>query len=288
MSVRRWLQSRRLIRWIAVAGLLLIVLSGITVGQRGFRRRGRIRNLEEYKQYIQEIRQYSGIPKWQIEQDFKHDTFTFVRIQYDSMGGWGWRTDHPDSDWNFSYRLQELTSLQVDPDGKILRLTDDELFNYPWIYIIEPGYMYLDDREVVALRKYLLSGGFLMVDDFWGEREWWNFYAQIKRVFPDREPIELSLDHEIFHCVYDLEEKPQIPSIGHARSGRSYERYDAREPHYKAIFDDNDRMMAIICHNTDLGDGWEREGDDPYYFKEYSEKKAYPLGINIVVYAMTH
>ena len=134
----------------------------------------------------------------------------------------------------------------------------------------------------------LISGGFLMVDDFWEEEEWRNFYNEIKRVFPDREPQELTLDHEIFHCVYDLKEKPQIPSIRHGMAGRSYERRDAKVPHYRAILDDNGRMMAIICHNTDLGDGWEREGVDPYYFKEYSEKSAYPLGINIVVYAMTH
>jgi hypothetical protein len=131
-----------------------------------------------------------------------------------------------------------------------------------------------------------------MVDDFWGEDEWYQFYTQIKRVFPDREPEELPLSHEVFHLVYDLKVKPQIPSIGHLRgfidSGRTYERWDAQEPHYRGIFDDKGRMMAIICHNTDLGDGWEREGVDPNYFREFSEKYAYPLGINIVVYAMTH
>ena len=143
----------------------------------------------------------------------------------------------------------------------------------------------------MALRRYLLNGGFLMVDDFWGDEEWDNFYDEIKRVFPHREPEEVSLNHEIFHCVYDLKEKPQIPSINHAWGGRDFgrtwERYDAETPHYKAIFDDNDRMMVIICHNTDLGDGWEREGEDPWYFREFSEKSAYPLGINIVMYAMT-
>ena len=145
---------------------------------------------------------------------------------------------------------------------------------------------------MLALRRYLLRGGFLMVDDFWGGAEWENFYQEIKRVFPDREPEELSLDHEIFRCVYKVKEKPQVPSIHHFLQGYTYEpRPDAdggREPHYRALFDDKRRMMAIICHNTDLGDGWEREGVDEGYFHEYSEKRAYPMGINIVFYAMTH
>jgi hypothetical protein len=182
--------------------------------------------------------------------------------------------------------------MKVHPDGKVLRITDPELFDHPFIYLIEPGDLYFSDAEVETLRRYLLSGGFLMVDDFWGEREWENFYYEIKRVFPDREPVELAADHEIFNCVYELKEKPQVPSIGHAHGGRhqgvTWERWDAQEVHFKAIFDDNGRMMAVICHNTDLGDGWEREGEDEWYFREFSEKKAYPMGINIVFYAMTH
>jgi hypothetical protein len=222
--------------------------------------------------------------------------FTFVRVRYGSYygrrrgwrGGGDWATDWPDSDLNFSYRLQELTSLEVDPNGKILRLTDEELFDYPFLYLIEPGNLMFEDREVRALRHYLTRGGFLMVDDFWGEDEWQNFYFQIRRVLPGREPVELPLEHEIFHYVYDLKQKPQIPSINYYLRGHTTERWDAQEPHYRAIFDDQGRMMVIICHNTDLGDGWEREGMDPGYFREYSEKWAYPMGINIVTYAMTH
>ena len=238
-----------------------------------------------------------GVPDWEVDPQFKSDVFTFVRIKYGSGGGrWGndWTTDYPDAELNFSYRLQQLTSLKVNPTPKVLELTDDELFDYPFIYIVEPGDMYLSDEEVAGLRKYLLNGGFLMVDDFWGEREWETFYEQIKRVFPDpkQEPQELDLSHPIFHCVFDLKEKPQLPSIGFVQrareTGETWERWDAKEPHYKAIFDDKGRMMAIICHNTDNGDGWEREGEDEYYFREFSEKKAYPVGINIVFYAMTH
>lgn len=236
----------------------------------------------------------NGVPEWKVDERFKHDIFTFVRVRYTSYGGryggWGgkWATDYPDSDLNFSFRLQQLTTLETDPYGKILELTDEAIFDYPWLYLIEPGNMVLDEAEVQNLRKYLLHGGFLMVDDFWGEAEWANFYENIKRVFPEREPIELPLEHEIFHCVYDLKKKPQIPSIHAYLAGQTTERWDAPEPHYKGIFDDKGRMMVLICHNTDVGDGWEREGVDPGYFKEYSERWSYPLGINILVYAMTH
>ncbi len=236
-----------------------------------------------------------GVPDWKVDEHFKDDVFTFVRVQYSSWSGWDkWRIDYPDAELNFSYRLQQLTSLHVNPDGRILRLTDPELFNFPFIYIVEPGQLVFSKHEVSALRRYLLNGGFLMVDDFWGDYEWNNFYREIKRVFPHREPKELPLEHPIFHCVYDLKERPQIPAFGMARQGPggqiiTWERGpDTRQVHYQSLFDDNGRMMAIICHNTDLGDGWEREGIDPWYFKEFSEKKAYPLGINIVFYAMTH
>lgn len=235
----------------------------------------------------------NGVPLWDVDPEFKHDVFTFVRIEYDSDRRPGaWLTDFPDSDLNLSYRLQQLTSMKVDPNGRIMRLTDPDLFKYPFLYLIEPGGIVLDSEEISALRRYLLNGGFLMVDDFWGENEWQRLYFAMKQVFPEREPIELPLEHPIFHCVYDLKEKPQIPAIGVAIEGRSrgitWEREDARTPHYRGIFDDKNRMMVIICHNTDLGDGWEREGEDPWYFTEFSEKKAYPLGINIIFYAMTH
>jgi hypothetical protein len=235
---------------------------------------------------------------WEVDPKFKRDVFTFVRIRYYSdpgrsrWGGESWRTDYPDSDQNFSYRLQQLTALKVNPQPVVLELTDKALFEYPWIYMIEPGRLNFSDEEVAALRRYLLTGGFLMVDDFWGEDEWENFYQQIKRVFPEREPMELPSDHAIFNCVFPLKSKPQIPSINHAMNaqgtGITWERWDAQTVHYKGIFDDKNRLMVIICHNTDLGDGWEREGENEYYFREFSEKKAYPMGINIVFYAMTH
>ena len=107
----------------------------------------------------------------------------------------------------------------------------------------------------------------------------------------DREPVELDPSHEIFRCVYRLKEKPQVPSIHNWQwSGQTWEDHGpgSETVHYRAFFDDKSRMVALLCHNTDLGDGWEREGENIDYFKEFSEKKAYPMGINIVTYAMTH
>jgi hypothetical protein len=254
-----------------------------------------------------------GVPNWTPNREFSHDIFTFVRIQYSTGygggdygggrgrgrgrgGGGSWATDYPDSDLNFSFRLHQLTSMEVDPEGVILELTDPELVNYPFIYIVEPGRLVFSEEERKCLRRYLLNGGFLMVDDFWGQDEWDNFYYEIKQVFPDREPVEVPLNDpsNIFKIPYELKERPQIPSIDQALYGRSsgitWEDHGpgSQTPHFRAIYDNKGRMMAFICHNTDLGDGWEREGENEWYFHEFSEKKAYPLGINIVFYAMTH
>jgi hypothetical protein len=257
-----------------------------------------------------------GVPNWTPNKEFSHDIFTFVRIRYSSgsgggyygggygrgrgrgrgFGGGSWATDYPDSDLNFSFRLHQLTSMEVDPEGLVLELTDPELFNYPFIYMLEVGRLVFSDEEVKALQKYLLNGGFLMVDDFWGDAAWDNFYYEIKRVFPDLEPREVPLHDpsNIFQIPFNLKEKPQIPSIDAALYGRSqgitWEDHGpgSQTPHFRAIYDKHGRMMVFICHNTDLGDGWEREGENEWYFHEFSEKKAYPLGINIVFYAMTH
>ncbi len=276
-----------IIRLIVILSLFL----GTTAGTRG-------------QQSAREFDQDAGgsAPIWSVEKPFKKDIFTFVRIKYsvDGTHGYGrdpdlrWRIDAPDSDLNFSFRLQQVTSIKVNPSGKFLAITDKELFDYPFIYIVEPGRLTFTEQEVPILRRYLLNGGFLMCDDFWGDRDWLNFSKELKRVFPERDAIELPIEHPIFHCVFDIKEKPQVPGVDWGiRSeftGQTYERHGpgCEQVHYKAILDDKQRIMVMICHNTDLGDGWEREGENEYYFREFSEKKAYPMGINIVFYAMTH
>ena len=294
--------TRRKIATFAALFVGTAVLAGVVFAQRG----GRGRNNQV------EADERNGVPLWENDDRFSRDVFTFVRVVYGSGGyddygggygrrgrrgrggGGGWDTDWPDSDLNFSFRLQQLTALKVNPSPVYLSLNDPQLFDYPFIYMIEPGRLHFSEDEVLALRKYLLAGGFLMVDDFWGDDQWERFETEIKRVFPTRDLVELPLDHEIFNIVYRLKEKPQMPSINAARQGKPWGiTWEDHGPgsetvHYRGIFDDKGRMMAIICHNTDLGDGWEEEGVDPWYFTEFAEKKAYPMGINIIVYAMTH
>ncbi len=283
--------------WLATSVLSQPEVSELTVGSPAIdaspavapQEHGKQRGQRRWWRRRRDPDDRGGVPLWENEQTDPDDVFTFVRIQYTSIRGrYTWDTDYPDADLNFSYRLQQLTALKADPRGKILKLTDEELFKYPFIYIIEPGGLSFSEEEVVALREYLLRGGFLMVDDFWGEGEWINFEREFKRVFPDRPIEDIPLEHEIFNIVYKIKKKPMIPSVHAYQSGNWTERWDAREPHYRCVKDDEGRLMTVICHNTDLGDGWEQEGTDPGYFKEYSEPYAYPLGINIITYAMTH
>ena len=158
----------------------------------------------------------SEFPMWEIERQFEADVFTFARIEYTSFaGGRGnrWRNDYPDSDWNFSYRLQQLTSLKVDPNGIVVKLTDPAIFDYPFLFMNGVGSLEFRQEEADALRGHLLHGGFLMVDDFWGEDEWAHMLDQMQMVFPDRAPTDLPLSHEIFHIVYDMKAKRQVPDI---------------------------------------------------------------------------
>lgn len=251
---------------------------------------------------------------------FPGNCFTFCRIIYqihwDQDGGYGnpgrgrgrrgrsgwgggWSTDWPDSDLNFPQRLSELTTIKVNrtEDGQIkhtsVSLMDDDLYNYPFAYMLEVGSLCFSDEEAERLREYLLRGGFLLVDDFWGSAAWQNWEYEFAKVFsPDEYPmIDMPLDHEIFHIVFPVDEVPQIPGIGfwYGSGGETSEHgEDSRIPACKGVFDKKGRLMVIIMHNTDLGDGWEEEAQNPTYFREFSAKKAYPLGINIVVYAMTH
>lgn len=267
--------TRSLITVLAVA-----VIVEIALGQGWRRGRGISRDR-------------NGVPTWDTHPTMPKDVFTFVRVEYDSRGQWErWSIDWPDAELNFSYRLEEMTALKTNPDPIRLRLTDPAIFDYPFIYMIEPGRLYLSPEEIEALRRYLTSGGFLMVDDFWGEEEWEGFYYYFSQVFPGRELVELDVEHPIFNTPFPIKRKPQIPNWRDGTEhvlfgGPTWEREDAKVPHYRALFDDNGRMMAIICHNTDLGDGWEEEATSPEYFKEFSEKSAYPLGINIIFHAMT-
>ncbi|NBV25405.1 MAG: DUF4159 domain-containing protein, partial [Proteobacteria bacterium] len=178
---------------------------------------------ENLVQTAREIASHStGTPNWTNAPGFEKDVFTFVRIIRDRSSAWGggsWITDFPDSDLNLSYRVQQMTSIKTSPLGRTIRLTNPDLFNYPWIYMVEVGSLELRDEEVPILRKYLLNGGFLMVDDFWGEAQYEGFYRQMKRVFPEREPVELEMDHPIFHSVFDIKLTKNEMQVPNSRTG---------------------------------------------------------------------
>jgi hypothetical protein len=246
--------------------------------------------------------EFADFPVWPVSKELPNDVFTFARLRFDSYSdGYGrrsrygkWMTDYPDAELNFSFRLQQLTSIQTNPKGAVVDFEPEQLRHYPFVYMVEPGNITITDEQAKVLRDYMLNGGFIMVDDFWGDEEWEGFHQALKMIWPDRDFVELELEHEIFHSVFDLKVKPQIPSVGIAMGGRSrglaheWSKPGSETPHYRAIYDDQKRMCMCICFNTDLADGWEEEGTDPWYFQTFSEPFSYPLGINIVYYALTH
>ncbi|MCA9130565.1 MAG: DUF4159 domain-containing protein [Planctomycetales bacterium] len=236
-------------------------------------------------------------PMWEIKKPYAKDVFTFVRIKtqpsWNRSSNRNWTADYPDADFYFSWRLHQLTSLQVNPDPITLELTDPQLNDFPFVFLAAPQSVDFSAAEVTALREYLLNGGFMMCDEFFGTIQWDLFHHQLKRVFPEFEPVELNLSHEIFHMVYDLDFIPQVPAIHFwQRLGITYHPVAGTEvdnkPHFFGLHDAAGRMMVLICHNNDIQDGWEREGEDKEFFTQFSVRQSYPMGINIVTYALTH
>lgn len=240
------------------------------------------------------------------------DALTFVRIKYDSTGGYGeswyryegrdwerWETDYPRAEQNLILRLQELTSLRVNPQPIVLRLTDEGLFDYPFIFMSDVGWQQLTAAERTALERYLASGGFLWVDDFWGVAEWQSLVRNTGSLRPEWKWRPIKNDHEILNTVYRLKGCPQIPArIFFAESGLSWDppgvhRYPSggyegvQTVHFMGMFDSDQRLMAVATHNTDIADGWEREGESKVFFERFSID-SYALTINILVYALTH
>ncbi|MEO7649293.1 MAG: DUF4159 domain-containing protein, partial [Bryobacteraceae bacterium] len=218
--------------------------------------------------------------------------WAFGRLRYPSgnygryWGRGSWATDFPKADRQFVQGVRRLTRLHtrsveqvVDPDAA------DEIFRWPWIYAVEVGHWSLTDEQCRKIREYLLRGGFLMTDDFHGTEEWEGFMASMTRIFPDRPIVEIENSDAIFHVLYDIDEKIQVSNVRLAGTSRTYEK-DGIVPHWRGIYDDRGRIMVAICFNQDNGDAWEW-ADLP----EYPEKvasQAYRVGINYIVYAMTH
>jgi hypothetical protein len=250
-------------------------------------------------------RRFEGFPGPPRVQEFPGGRFTFCTIVYDNNGydeplGYGWSSEWPEGGINFMTRLSQLTNITInrDPDGTphqvALRATDPALFNYPIVFMTDCGTAGFSKDEAESLRKYLLNGGFLFADDFWGEQAWKNWVYELDQIFPAGEYRiqDIQLTHEIFDIVFKIKEIPQIPCIEfwyRSRGATTSERgEETKTPSLRGIWDKNGRLMVLMSHNTDIQDGWQQEGLAEEYFREFSVKKSYPLGINIVVYALTH
>ncbi|MEX2570073.1 MAG: DUF4159 domain-containing protein [Gemmatimonadota bacterium] len=226
--------------------------------------------------------------------------FTFCRLEYTQVrsesGGSGWNTDFPMADENLMFRLAELTKADITrfddgaPQHAVLRATDPNIFTCPFLFASDVGTVGFSPEEIEGLRQYLLKGGFLWVDDFWGSRAWREWTREIQRVLPEYAILELPPEHPLFSTFYFVEDIPQIPSIQHWRrsGGETSERgSDSAVPRVHGIFDENDQLVVLMSHNTDIADGWEREGEDWDFFHSFSPY-GYALGINAVIWSMTH
>lgn len=240
------------------------------------------------------------------------DAFTFVRIMYDSVGGFGeayyqyegrvwqrWETDFPRAETNLLFRLNQLTSMKVNPEPLVLRLTDDRLRDYPFIFMSDVGWQQLTQPERVSLEAYLEAGGFLWIDDFWGEAEWDNWTVNFQGLGDNWQWRPVSDTHPLMSTIYRLPECPQIPArIFYEQTGRAWDppqihrspsggTAGVNQVHLMGLFDVNDRLLAIATHNTDIADGWEREGESREFFERFSIN-SYAFSINVLMYAMTH
>lgn len=232
--------------------------------------------------------------------------FHFVRVEYtdlpefhrgfgfasrDGRGTGWWLVDWPDADNHFTAGLERLTRIDIG-DPRHLRLTDEHLFDYPWIYATQTAWWDLSDAEVARLREYLLRGGFLMVDDFWGPEDWELFRQTMDRVLPGRPIVDIGLSDQVMHVLYDIQQKDLtfIPGSRHLRRGPGggivVVQPPGTAPAWRTINDDRGRMIVSVNFNTDIGDAWEF-ADVPYYPANMT-LLAYRYGVNYITYAMTH
>jgi hypothetical protein len=231
---------------------------------------------------------------------FQDGGFTHCKVMYTSVrreaNGMGWATDYPYAAINLLTRVRELTKTRVsmgeegEPNYWVVRLTDDALFSCPFAMATDVGTAEFSDDEVRRLRAYLLKGGFLWVDDFWGTRAWEQWAGQMRRVLPEYRIADVPPDHPVLRTMYPMAGAPQVTSINFwRRSGGVTSERGADSPHanLRMIADAHGRIMVLMTHNTDIGDSWEREGEDREFFLQFSPA-GYALGINVVLYDLTH
>jgi len=268
----RCVQRRNITLKAAAAGLIVCLLAGIATSQT----RNRSRDTA----------------------DAPEAEFHIARIIYRTFGGAGsrgiiqpwWAIDYPLAEAHFFQALRRLTNLSVADDSRHLELTDDRIFQYPFLLLQQPGQgnWRPSNQEAARLREYLLRGGFLLVDDFHGEYDWSVFETAIRRVLPDWKIVEIPEDDALMHVFYDLDRRIEIPGERHLRRGRGGQIIAQMEgpPRWRGVYDDLGRLMVAINFNMDMGDAWEH-ADDPYYPNPMTVD-AYRLGVNYVIYAMTH
>jgi hypothetical protein len=248
------------------------------------------------------FREYPGFEyeEFPLPPDYQQPSeWVFARLMYPSVrisdhgynpdwahGRSSWTMDYPRSDRHLSQAVRRLTRIDARSVEQPVNLDDgDDVFHWPWLYGVEVGHWDLTDAQARKLREYLLRGGFFMCDDFHGTQEWRVFTASMSRVFPDRPIVEIQNDDPIFHTVFDLNQRYQVPGWMNYPFRKTYEK-DGVEPHWRGIYDDKGRLMAAMCFDMDLGDSWEH-ADNPQYPEKFSSL-GIRLGVNYVIYAMSH
>jgi hypothetical protein len=230
--------------------------------------------------------------------DFPEGEFHMARVIYPTSGGGGshgcyqpwWAIDYPLAEGHFLPALRRMTNMSVADDSIQLELTDDRIFKYPFLFLQQPGAgrWYPSKLEAANLREHLLRGGFLLIDDLHGENDWYQLAAALRVVFPDREIIEIPDDDPIMHIFFDLDRSIQVPGDRHLRRGFGGEIVAQMQgpPHWRGIYDDKGHLIVAINFNMDMGDSWEH-ADDPQYPVAMTAQ-GYKLGVNYVLYSMTH
>ncbi|MGD1097463.1 MAG: DUF4159 domain-containing protein [Bryobacteraceae bacterium] len=252
------------------------------------------------------FRQYPGVeyddfpipPDWQekTEWAFARLMYPQVRGRFNGFGAYGngewtrgysmWTQDYPRADRHFSQAVRRLTRIHARSVEQPVNLDDgDDVYNWPWLYAVQVGRWSLTDAQAQKLRDYLLRGGFFMCDDFWGDNDWDVFVQSMQRVFPDRPIVELEDRDPIFHTIYDLDDRYQVPGARYISTGVTW-KCEGCEAHWRGIYDDKGRVMVAMSPNSDIGDSWEW-ADDPHYLEKFSAL-GIRIGVNYIVYAMTH
>jgi len=281
-------------RRVAAAAILVMAFGTVAAAQRdfggfggfgGFGRRG--------------VAEGPGVPPRFPVKNFQDGTFSACKLMYTSnrseRGGVGWSTDYPFAAINLMTRVSELTKTRVSRDAEkeinfwVMRLTDPSLFECPFLMGSDVGTASFSDVEIKNLRDYLLKGGFLWVDDFWGDLAWEQWTGEMRRVLPEFAPIDVPPTDSIRHTLFTVDEVEQVTSIQFWRQGFDTRERGDESPHanFREIADAHGRIMVVMTHNTDLGDSMEREGDDPEFFSQFSPR-GYAIATNIVLYALTH